>query len=71
MHDGIIATLASIIILILDLIVLFEILNSNRTVSSKLLWGLLVFFFPLLGIILYFLFANREEHNRAQYEPIV
>ncbi|KAI9301672.1 hypothetical protein BJ944DRAFT_271147 [Cunninghamella echinulata] len=51
------------IILILDLIVLFEVLKSNREVTGKLGWSLLVFFFPIVGLVLYFLFSHREEHN--------
>ncbi|KAI8098079.1 uncharacterized protein B0P05DRAFT_102411 [Gilbertella persicaria] len=59
-----------LLILILDLIVIFEVMNSNRTISGKLGWSLLVFFFPVVGLILYFLFSERNEHN-ARYEPIV
>ncbi|KAI8084970.1 uncharacterized protein BX664DRAFT_338221 [Halteromyces radiatus] len=58
-----------LLILILDLIVIFEVLNSNRTVGGKLGWSLLVFFFPLVGLIFYFLFGHREQHN-ASYTPI-
>ncbi|KAI8367741.1 hypothetical protein BD560DRAFT_435712 [Blakeslea trispora] len=56
-----------LLILILDLIVIFEVMNSNRNVSGKLGWSLLIFFFPVVGLILYF---DRNEHN-ARYEPIV
>ncbi|KAI8997702.1 hypothetical protein BDB01DRAFT_846324 [Pilobolus umbonatus] len=56
-----------LIILILDLIVIFEVLNSSRAMSGKLGWSLLVFFFPVVGLILYF---NRAEHNR-RYDPII
>ncbi|KAF9097104.1 hypothetical protein BGX23_009778 [Mortierella sp. AD031] len=58
-----------LIILILDLIAIFEVLNSNRTITGKLLWSLLIFLFPILGLILYFLFAGREEHSSG-YESI-
>ncbi|KAI8352816.1 hypothetical protein EDC96DRAFT_517564 [Choanephora cucurbitarum] len=59
-----------LLVLILDLIVIFEVMNSNRNVSGKLGWSLLVFFFPVVGLILYFLFSDRNEHN-ARYEPII
>ncbi|KAI8886087.1 hypothetical protein K501DRAFT_214560 [Backusella circina FSU 941] len=62
--------LVGLIILILDLIVIFEVMNSNREISGKLGWSLLVFFFPVVGLILYFLFSKRHEHN-ARYEAIV
>jgi uncharacterized membrane protein len=42
-----------LIILILDLIVIFEVVNSTRNLSGKLGWSLLVFFFPVVGLILY------------------
>ncbi|KAI9323202.1 hypothetical protein BX666DRAFT_1884281 [Dichotomocladium elegans] len=57
------------IILIIDLIVIFEVLNSNRTIQGKLGWSLLIFFFPVVGLIIYFFFSNRAEHN-ARYEAI-
>ncbi|KAI8140158.1 hypothetical protein BJV82DRAFT_624098, partial [Fennellomyces sp. T-0311] len=61
--------IVGLIILILDLIVIFEVLNSNRSAGGKIGWSLLVFFFPVVGIILYFLFSNRAQHS-ARYEPI-
>jgi hypothetical protein len=45
--------LIGLIILILDLIVIFEVMNSNRNITGKLGWSLLVFFFPVVGLILY------------------
>ncbi|KAG2197600.1 uncharacterized protein EV154DRAFT_517276 [Mucor mucedo] len=62
--------LVGLIILILDLIVIFEVMNSNREITGKLGWSLLVFFFPVVGLILYFLLSGRSEHN-ARYEAIV
>jgi hypothetical protein len=43
----------SLILLILDFIAIFEILNSTRTTVNKLLWSLFVFFFPVLGLLCY------------------
>ncbi|KAF9193321.1 hypothetical protein BGZ51_003595 [Haplosporangium sp. Z 767] len=59
-----------LVVFILDLIAIFEVINSNRTVTSKLLWALLIFLFPILGLIVYFLFGNREEHNTGGYQSI-
>ncbi|CAO3587880.1 unnamed protein product [Absidia cylindrospora] len=61
--------IVGLLILILDLIVIFEVINSNRTVGGKLGWALLIFFFPIVGLIFYFLFGNREHHN-SNYIPI-
>jgi len=52
-------------ILILDIIVILEVLQSTRPISHKLLWCLGVFFFPLIGVIVYWLFSNRYAHMRG------
>ncbi|CZT17552.1 uncharacterized protein RCC_03386 [Ramularia collo-cygni] len=59
------------IVLVLDVIVWFEVLKSNRDILPKVLWSLLVFLFPIGGIIIYWLFSDRAAHNQgAGYEPI-
>ncbi|KAJ9498053.1 hypothetical protein H2202_006656 [Exophiala xenobiotica] len=63
--------IAGLIILILDIIVIIEVLQSNRPASHKLLWILVTLLFPLIGMILYFLFSNRAAHKTGgSYEPI-
>jgi len=48
-----------------------EVIQSTRPVSHKLLWSLLVFLFPIGGIIIYALFSNRASHKPSGgYEPI-
>jgi len=60
------------IVLILDIIVFLEVLKSNRPASHKLLWCLVVFLFPIGGLILYWLFSNRAAHTGSGgYEAIV
>ncbi|TRX97532.1 hypothetical protein FHL15_001810 [Xylaria flabelliformis] len=56
------------IVLVLDLIVFIEVLKSNRPAPNKLLWCLIVFLFPIVGMVIYFLFSNRKAHNT--YEPL-
>ncbi|KAI2642104.1 hypothetical protein GGS21DRAFT_501168 [Xylaria nigripes] len=56
------------IVLVLDLIVFVEVVKSNRPTGSKILWCLIVFLFPIVGMLLYFLFSNRRAHNT--YEPL-
>ena len=59
------------IVLVLDIIVWVEIIKSNRPTSHKLLWCLLVFIFPIIGLIVYWLFSNRAQHNsRGDYQPV-
>jgi hypothetical protein len=48
-----------------------EVLKSNRTPSHQLLWCLLVFIFPIVGLIIYWLFSNRAAHAESgSYEAI-
>ncbi|KAL0933583.1 uncharacterized protein CTRU02_210382 [Colletotrichum truncatum] len=59
------------VVLVLDIIVFIEVLKSDRTVSHKVLWCLVVFLFPIIGMIIYWLFSNRAAHNsRSGYEPV-
>ena len=50
--------ICGLIIVILDIIVIVEVLQSNRDSTNKLLWILLVVFFPVGGIILYYFFGK-------------
>ncbi|KAM7204834.1 hypothetical protein V8F33_001423 [Rhypophila sp. PSN 637] len=60
-----------LIVLIVDIIFFVEILKSNRTPMAKLLWLLVIFFVPVVGMIIYFLFSNRDTHNQGSgYEPL-
>lgn len=47
------------IILILDLIALVEIFGSSRGTGDKLLWALIIIFFPILGCILYYMVGRK------------
>ncbi|OHE99618.1 hypothetical protein CORC01_04976 [Colletotrichum orchidophilum] len=59
------------IVLVLDIIVFLEVLKSDRPVSHKVLWCLVVFLFPIVGMIIYWLFSNRAAHNsRSGYEAV-
>ncbi|KZL83818.1 hypothetical protein CI238_09904 [Colletotrichum incanum] len=59
------------IVLVLDIIVFIEVLKSDRPVSHKVLWCLVVFLFPIVGMAVYWLFSNRAAHNsRSGYEPV-
>ncbi|KAF8942266.1 hypothetical protein BGZ47_006666 [Haplosporangium gracile] len=62
-------SLLSLIILILDLIAIVQLLNSERSVMNKLLWCLLIFLCPIVGIVLYYLFAHKEN-RRLRYVSI-
>lgn len=50
---------------------LVEVLQSTRSPISKLVWSLVIFLFPVIGMVVYWLFSNREAHKRgAGYEPV-
>lgn len=38
-----------------------QILNSSADTGSKVLWGLVVFFMPVLGLILWYFFGPRSR----------
>lgn len=52
-------TLFGVIILILDVLALFDVFRQPWDIGKKLLWAAIIFFFPLGGLILYYLFAGR------------
>jgi len=68
-HYGAGGGVVGFIVLILDIIVFVEVLPSNRPVLDKVLWCLVVFLFPIGGMIIYYLFSNRAAH-RSGYEVV-
>ncbi len=50
--------LCGTIIVILDVIAILEIVGSNRSFGSKALWSLIIVFFPLGGLIFYWIFGK-------------
>ena len=46
------------VILILDIFVIIEILKSSKDTVTKLLWILLILFFPLIGLLIYYFFGR-------------
>ncbi len=47
------------IIVILDIIALIEVYGSeNRTTGDKVLWTIVIVFFPIGGLILYYVFGR-------------
>ena len=50
---------ASLAVLVLDIYCIVKIVESGSTAGRKVLWIVLVIFFPLLGAILWLLFGKR------------
>ena len=57
----------ALIIFFLDLIVCVEVLQSCRDVCGKVLWMCVIFFLPVLGMIVYFCCADRHKHFHHSY----
>ncbi len=51
--------LISIIILIIDVVVIFDIVRSNKDTEKKVLWIIAVIFLPILGPILYYFIGKK------------
>lgn len=58
-------------IFVLTFLFQVEVLKSDRLVSHKLLWCVVVFLFPIFGLIIYWLFSHRDAYSRSSgYESI-
>ncbi|KAK5823251.1 hypothetical protein F5H01DRAFT_333931 [Linnemannia elongata] len=62
-------SLLGLLIFIADLVAVVQVLNSNRPMSSKILWSLLIFLCPLIGLLIYLLLGERER-RRLRYLSI-
>lgn len=51
--------LISIAFLVLVVIVVIDILNSNKDMEKKILWILAVIFLPILGVVLYYFMGKK------------
>lgn len=48
-----------IIIVVLDVIAIVEVIGSNRSFGSKLIWSLFIIFAPVLGCVVYYFFGRK------------
>jgi len=48
-----------LLILVIDVLVIIDILKSNKDTEKKILWIIAVVFLPVLGPILYFFVGRR------------
>lgn len=46
-------------VLVLDVIVILDILRSNKDMEKKILWIIAVIFLPLLGPVLYYIIGKK------------
>ena len=48
-------------LLALDIFALIDVFRQPWEIGKKILWVAIIFFFPLLGLIAYYLFAGRNS----------
>jgi hypothetical protein len=53
------ARLISFLVLIIDILVIIDILRSNKDTEKKILWIIAVVFLPVVGPILYYVIGKR------------
>jgi hypothetical protein len=51
--------LISLLILVLDVVVIIDIIKSNKDSEKKILWIIAVVFLPVLGPILYYVIGKK------------
>lgn len=52
--------LVGLVVFVLDIIALVDIFKSSMSTGKKLLWALVILIFPVIGMILYFLFGKKS-----------
>ena len=60
--------IGAFLVLFLDILILREIIISDRDLVMKLAWATVVILFPIFGVILYLLFGH---DGRRGYSSIV
>jgi hypothetical protein len=56
-------TLWAYALLALDILALIDVFRQPWTIGKKLLWAVIIFVAPFLGLIIYYLFAGRGKSN--------
>jgi len=56
-------SLWGIIILVLDVLALIDVFRQPWSLGKKILWVAIIWFLPVLGLILYYLLAGRGKSN--------
>jgi hypothetical protein len=57
---GVLEFLFGIIVFILDVVAIISVLAGPASTGRKVLWILAIVFFPVIGVILYFLIGKRR-----------
>jgi hypothetical protein len=51
--------LIGLIVLVLDIIAIIKLFQSNAETGAKAIWLLIILFFPFIGMLLYFLLGPK------------
>ena len=52
--------LLGIVVLVLDIIALFDFIKSSVDTGKKILWVILILVLPVIGMILYFVIGKKK-----------
>lgn len=63
--------IVAFLIFVLDVVFIFEVLNRDLDIPSKILWITLIGLFPIGGVLAYYLFSHRHHVSQGGYEAIV
>ncbi|GAB3574694.1 hypothetical protein GCM10027345_08920 [Hymenobacter daeguensis] len=53
-------TIIGVLYLILAIAAVISLLKQDWDITRKIIWGVVIWFFPVLGSIIYFLFSGRK-----------
>lgn len=53
-----------VLILIADIYAIIKTFESSASTPKKIIWAAIIFFLPLLGLILWFLFGPKSTHRK-------
>ncbi|MCC2545747.1 PLD nuclease N-terminal domain-containing protein [Hymenobacter sp. BT175] len=53
-------TIAGIVYLLVSIFAILSLIKQDWSIGKKIIWGLIIFFFPFGGSIIYFLFSGRK-----------
>ena len=58
-EEGAMKALLSLVILVLDIVAIIDVLKSSMSTGKKVLWTLLIFILPVIGLLLYFFIGRK------------
>lgn len=54
-------SIAGVIYLILAIYAVISLIRQDWSLGKKLIWGIIIWFFPIFGSIIYLLFSGRQD----------